>query len=140
MSLDTGNIFFKGKKGATPKERAEDALCSEDLRAIKPIPEPKPTEYQARISTTPAVLSHSPVTPSRTQTAVRDATNKIIMFADDPLHRKSFTATQQVPALRKHPLRDIRPDLQEACDSFGYPLSPPRLVKMELTGLRSDFH
>lgn len=49
MSLDTGNIFFKGKKGATPKERAEDALCAEDLRAIKPIPEPKPTEYQARI-------------------------------------------------------------------------------------------
>ena len=56
---------------------------------------------------------------------VRDATNKIIVFADDPLPRKSFTATQQVPALRKHPLRDIRPDLQEACDSFGYPLSPP---------------
>ena len=52
----------------------------------------------------------------------------------------SFTAPQQIPALREHPLWDICPYLQVACNSFGYTLSPPRVASTELTGSRSDFH
>lgn len=60
---------------------------------------------------------------------------------DDVPHREVIHChpTNSLPYVSTHS-GDIRPYLQEACDSFGYPLSPPRLAKMELTGLRSDFH
>lgn len=91
---------------------------------------PSPVCQSTRPGLPPQMLSfsHSPVTPSRTQTAVRDATNKIIVFPDDALHRKSFTATQQI-RLTCYPIRDIR------LSSRGlWPLailSPPRLAKMD---------
>lgn len=124
MSLDTGNIFLRGKRPLL-RRRAEDALCFWRSRGHQAYP-------RAQAYRVPGQDFHHKCCSQSLSSHTKQDSNccawwsqqsKIIVFPDDRSTGSHSLPPNKFLPLRKHPLRDIRPYLQEACDSFGYPLS-----------------